>query len=171
MPIGVYNFSKEEWTWYDDELEERASMIITPALRQSLIDSAKQEMDKAYATYQEASRTYKWACYLIVGADLTSLTPNNVPQNITPSIANNTPSITGSYTRYFIPSKSGLTLGHYIRKNKSLVDCTCPGFVNRGYCWASSKIKSNDLDTYKYYWNKSARDFDSNRDKALRSYA
>lgn len=55
---------------------------------------------------------------------------------------------------YYVPSRSGNTSGHYIERNGNIVSCTCPGFTNRGYCWASNQILSSLLQDSKWVDNR-----------------
>lgn len=61
---------------------------------------------------------------------------------------------------YFV-SRSGLTKGHYIEWYPLEIVCTCPGFKNRGYCWATNKVKSGTAIDHK--WVASRETFYANR--------
>ena len=45
---------------------------------------------------------------------------------------------------YWLASNSGRRDGHFIEVfEKNRVSCSCPGFINRSYCWASSWVQKN----------------------------
>lgn len=150
-------------------------MKVTKSLRDSLVQSALEEFTRATnfyntakAAYDEARNTYDWARGLVIGGDLTY----NQRQQVNKPLVNTTVpySLKIVSARYFIPSKSGTTQGHYIRRYTDYsVDCTCPGYVNRGYCWASTKVLNNGVDIYTYLWNKSLAIFETNRERAVQT--
>lgn len=141
-------------------------MKVTQSIKNSLVTSANEEVDATYKTYQAAKKAYdeaintrSWVTGLVVG---DALVPTTAP--IVPPVVNFTPPVftKTARTRYFVASKSGTTKGHYITLfSDATVDCSCPGFVNRGYCWASNKVKTS---RYSFpQWNLSKSLFETNR--------
>lgn len=65
---------------------------------------------------------------------------------------------------YFIPSQSGKTPGHYIEAFGTSIECTCPGFVNHGSCWATDKIVADPKSHTSYEaWGKTREQFYNSR--------
>jgi len=140
-------------------------MKVTNTLKMQLITAAKIDVKEKAAAHARATKELAeaqdvlfWADKLVVGNDMGSPTVTNVVNN---SIDRN-----DIRFRYFVASRSGLTKGHYIRLfYDGSLDCTCPGFVNRGYCWATNKVKANASALP--MWTRSHTMFDSNRNTAL----
>jgi len=140
-------------------------MKVTSTLKMQLITAAKIDVKEKAAAHARATKELAeaqdvlfWADKLVVGNDMGSPTVTNVVNN---SIDRN-----DIRFRYFVASRSGLTKGHYIRLYADgSVDCTCPGFINRGYCWATNKVKASAYALPA--WNRSNSIFESNRSVAL----
>jgi hypothetical protein len=163
--VGIeYGYMDNNWNWipFNSQKKKGTEMLVSKELRETLITSAQKDYankvnayNAAYSSMNEAKRVLEWAKSLTIGNGLILPTESNVKLSESPIQA-----------RYYVASKSGLTRGHYIyRYSDGSVDCTCPGFVNRGYCWASTKIKSNGLAFPKWYTSSSV--FDANRKIAL----
>lgn len=159
-----YGYMDDNWNWISISQRKDTTMKVTAALRASLITAAKADRETAYNTYLEAQRVLDWASALIVGGELTSPTTASRP---TINISNTypAPSPSNILARYFMPSTSGKTKGHYIvRFYNGNVECSCPGFVNRGVCWASRKVSNYPSSTPTWTGSKSL--FDNNRQLA-----
>ena len=156
---------------YDTEWPKRKepTMKVTWDIKNSIARNAKDELtrakenlDKARAALsaaelkvREAEVVLDWASGLLVGADLM-MKPGwekAVPKPFIRKL-------------YYVPSKSGRRYGHYIEVLENSIRCTCPGFKNRYYCWATREIQKG-VGIYKYIWLSSHKEFDRQRDLAL----
>jgi hypothetical protein len=159
-------------------------MKVTSELRNALVRSAREEVDalnrrieslrkdlqKAEDELKHKRDVLDWAQYLVLGADLVMNPPTNTNKPVERTLAA-TPVktvkrlLTLGSTLYFIASRSG-GQGHYIEKHGNNIWCSCLGFINRGYCWASNKIK-NDQNTLVHLWILTRTEFDNRRSRAL----
>lgn len=121
------------------------------------LDTATKELDRATKVFAEKKAAYDWAKNLTLGNEIKYKWGN---KNLTPFRIRKL---------YFVPSKSGRRYGHYIEVFEDGVRCTCPGFLNRGYCHASRSIQEGK-GTFGYIWLLTHSEFDSQRDRALDYY-
>lgn len=165
--VGIqYGYMDDNWNWIplNPPIRKENTMKVTQAIKNALSITAQDDLNKAIAAvdaakkvYDEAYATRNWVDSLTVGSDLQSPVVNNNAVVFKAPVFTKT-----ARTRYFVASKSGLTKGHYItRFSDNTVDCNCPGFVNRGYCWASNKVKASQYAFSQ--WNLSKSLFESNR--------
>lgn len=141
-------------------------MKITYELKRTLVstaktdvDTAQKKLDAANAELVQAEKTLWWAEGLVTGQELSMTQPAVVAQS---------KSSAPQRVMYFFPSKSG-GKGHYIEKDVNTINCSCPGFINRGSCWATREILSGKNSVSRIWlWYRS--DFERKRDAAIAEY-
>ena len=121
------------------------------------IESKEIEIQKLRESLKKVEDQYEWAQYLVIGGDLVI---NPAGQSL-PSNARDL---------FYLKSKSGQTRGHYIERFKDrdgyYLDCNCPGFVNRGKCWASEEVAKSPLGLN---WRQTRQDFDREKREAFKA--
>jgi hypothetical protein len=160
-----YGHMDNNWNWIPNNAPKKGNtMKVTSTLRNHLINgaladfnTARANRDAANKAYADAEATYRWAQNLRINDEFAAPAPAIVNNSYLYPIT----------TRYFVPSLSGKTKGHYIEQSRDTISCTCPGFVNRQRCWATNKILSRPSEMSSYRWNKSLSLFDTNRRTAL----
>lgn len=134
-------------------------MKVTSTLKAQLLQAAQTEVKekaeahrKAQQELAEAQDILFWADKLVVGNEFTTPTTTRQDKQV--------------YQRFYIPSKSGSTKGHYVyRYADGTVDCNCPGFVNNKKCWASTQVKGSRYGLSA--WIGSVHDFDTLRNSTF----
>lgn len=133
-------------------------ITLTKEQVQEIHTKAQAEQDKAYKAYLEARDTYNRVMALgssIELADLAALMatlPDKAPEPVKTTITY--PSQTKRYFAYSRTQrrddKGGIAVHDItVTQPGNVAHCTCPGFVNHGYCWASSEAVLLNKDAFR----------------------